>query len=133
MALNLLKIALAASIPSTYAIQPKVLCNANLGANSPTFVAEYIRCEAQVYGVDVQKAIWIVGHESQFGANMRGDDGNSRGYWMINKIYHPEVSDQCADDLACSTHWSLNQILNGKISEWSTWKYCKAWYKDCPF
>jgi hypothetical protein len=74
--------------------------------------------------------LWIVSHESQDGQRMRGDDGQSRGWWMISSIYHPEASTACADDLACSTDWSLKWILAGHISQWSTWKYRFEWYAD---
>lgn len=64
---------------------------------------------------------------------MRGDDGQSRGYWMISDVYHPEVSTACADDLACSTDWSLQWIAAGHIDQWSTWKYRCTWYpKENP-
>jgi hypothetical protein len=42
---------------------------------------------------------------------VRGDDGQSRGYWMISNVWNPEVSTTCADDLQCSTEWSLKWIL----------------------
>jgi hypothetical protein len=100
---------------------------------STTTVRTYVLAQAKLLGVNPAKVEWIVGHESQYGQNMRGDDGQSRGYWMISSVWHPEVSDACADDLECSTAWSLHRILEGHINEWSTWKFCRAWYPDCPF
>ena len=99
----------------------------------PSYVNAYVEAQAKAVGINPVDAVWIVGHESQDGRNMTGDDGQSRGYWMISKIYHPEVSDACAYDLACSTSWSLHWILAGHISEWSTYRFCKLWYPDCPF
>jgi len=90
--------------------------------NSPTAVRAYVVSRAKELGVNSVDAAWIVDHESQDGQNMRGDDGQSRGYWMISKVWHPEVSDRCADDLECSTDWSLRRILAGHIREWSTWR-----------
>jgi hypothetical protein len=95
--------------------------------NSST-VAAYVRQEALAYGVNPVDALWIVSHESQDGQNMRGDDGQSRGYWMISDVYHPEVSTACVDNLQCSTDWSLNWIKAGHIDQWSTWKYRFEWY-----
>jgi hypothetical protein len=70
------------------------------------------------------RADWIVGHESHYGKKMRGDDGQSRGYWMISSVSHPEVSDACADHLICSTNWSVKRIRAGHIREWSTFRFC---------
>jgi hypothetical protein len=61
-----------------------------------------------------------------------GDGGESRGLWQINRIYHPEVSDQCAYNVECSTDWALQRIMDGNINEWSTWKYRKLWFRDSP-
>lgn len=106
-------------IPQVQAENPP---QGNFETNSPTVVAAYIRKEAIAYGVKPTDALWIVSHESQDGQRMRGDDGQSRGYWMISSIWHPEVSIACADDLQCSTAWSLKWILAGHISQWSTWR-----------
>lgn len=92
-----------------------------------------MQLEAQIYGVNPIDALWIVSHESQDGRNMRGDDGQSRGFWMISDVWHPEVSTACADDLQCSTDWSLKRIRAGYINEWSTWKFRFKWYaKENP-
>ena len=85
-------------------------------------------------GVNPIKVDWIAGHESHYGQRMRGDDGLSRGFWMISGVYHPEVSDACADDLPCSIEWSLNRILAGHINEWSAFRFCRRlWPQSCPF
>jgi len=102
------------------------------------WIDSYIRMEAKQYGVNPDIAAFIVKHESQDGRNMSGDSSHSRGYWQISDIYHPEVSTACAMSLECSTDWSLNKILNGKISEWSAWKFrCRLYPYDnppnCPF
>jgi|HubBroStandDraft_2_1064218.scaffolds.fasta_scaffold801285_1 hypothetical protein len=97
---------------------------------SPIAVGAYVRQETIAYGVNPTDALWIVSYESQDGRNMRGDDGQSRGYWMISDIWHPEVSTACADDLQCSTAWSLKWILAGHIDQWSTWRVRFQWYAD---
>ena len=89
---------------------------------SPSEVRNFIQNQAKHDGVNPASALWIVDHESQFGLKMRGDSGRSRGYWMINSQYHPEVSTACADNLECSTDWSLKQILAGRINQWSTYR-----------
>jgi hypothetical protein len=96
-------------------------------------VRAYVERAARTRGVNPQVADWIVTHESQHHPEATGDGGQSRGLWQINKAWHPEVSDACAYDIACSTDWSLERIRAGHIVEWSTWKYCKERFEDCPF
>ncbi len=96
-------------------------------------VKAYVEAQAMKYGVNPNLAIWIVKHESQFNPRAKGDGEASRGLWQISKIYHPEVSDAVAFNVASSTDWSLGRIRAGKAREWSTYHYCRALYKDCPF
>ena len=93
----------------------------------------YVEGAAKTRGVNPQVADWIVTHESQHHPEATGDGGESRGLWQINKAWHPEVSDACAYNVTCSTDWSLERIRAGHIDEWSTWKYCKEWFENCPF
>jgi hypothetical protein len=97
-------------------------------------VKDYVINEALKYGVNTSTADFIIKKESSYcdngkDYNVVGDDGNSRGCWQISKIYHPEVSDSCANNLECSTKWSLLRIKAGYANEWSTWKYRNVWYK----
>lgn len=96
-------------------------------------VKAYVRNEAVEYGVNPKLALWIVKHESQFNPRAKGDGEASRGLWQISKIYHPEVSDAMAFNVASSTEWSLERIRSGKAYEWSTYRYCRTLYEDCPF
>ncbi len=96
-------------------------------------VRAYVQDAAEASGVDPHVAEWIVSHESRHRPEATGDGGESRGLWQINKAWHPEVSDACAYDVTCSTDWSLERIRAGYLDEWSTWKYCKAKFVDCPF
>jgi len=96
-------------------------------------VRAYVEATAKTRGVSPQVAEWIVTHESQHHPEATGDGGESRGLWQINKAWHPEVSDACAYNVSCSTDWSLQRIRAGHIDEWSTWKYCKERFEDCPF
>ena len=96
-------------------------------------VRAYVQSAAKDAGVNPRVADWIVTHESQHHPDATGDGGESRGLWQINKAWHPEVSDACAYDVTCSTRWSLERIRDGYVDEWSTWKYCKEWFEDCPF
>jgi hypothetical protein len=96
-------------------------------------VRAYVQSEAVEHGVDPKLALWIVKHESQFNPYAKGDGEASRGLWQISKIYHPEVSDAAAFNVASSTQWSLERIRSGKANEWSTYRLCRTLYEDCPF
>ncbi len=108
---------------------------ANLQARAPAFlhVQAYIQSASKAAGVNPRIAEWIVTHESHHHPQATGDGGDSRGLWQINKVWHPEVPDACAYDVTCSTRWSLDRIRAGYVDEWSTWKYCKTRFEDCPF
>ena len=96
-------------------------------------VQAYVREQASEYGVNPNLAVWIVKHESQFNPRAKGDGEASRGLWQISRIYHPEVSDAVAFNVASSTEWSLERIRSGKVNEWSTYRFCRTLYVDCPF
>ena len=103
------------------------------GRPSAQEVKAYVQTEATEYGVNPKLALWIVKHESEFNPRAKGDGEASRGLWQISKIYHPEVSDAMAFNVASSTEWSLERIRSGKANEWSTYRYCRTLYEDCPF
>jgi hypothetical protein len=101
----------------------------------------YVNRQASLLGLtdnQIDIADFIIQHESNycwrngfFEPDIKGDldKGISRGCWQISKTYHPEVSDNCANDLECSTNWSLLRIKNSYQNDWSTWKYRKLWYQ----
>jgi hypothetical protein len=96
-------------------------------------IQAYIQAQAREYGVNPNLAVWIVKHESQFNPRAKGDGEASRGLWQISKIYHPEVPDAVAFNVKSSTEWSLERIAAGKVNEWSTYRFCKTLYSDCPY
>ena len=103
------------------------------GAAATLALKAFVEAQALQHGVDPNLATWIVRHESQFNPRAKGDGEASRGLWQISKIYHPEVSDAVAFSAASSTEWSLGRIREGKAYEWSTYRFCRTLYKDCPF
>jgi len=134
------------SVPGKVAVckihRPQLASLSHVPANPPKLSSEkpsaqevkaYVRTQAVEYGVNPKLALWIVKHESQFNPRARGDGEASRGLWQISKIYHPEVSDAMAFNVASSTDWSLERIRSGKAYEWSTYRYCRTLYEDCPF
>ncbi len=45
-----------------------------------------------------------------------------RGAWQLNNCYHPEVSDTCANDLACAARETYRiSVGAGDWSEWTTY------------
>ena len=100
---------------------------------SASEVQAYVQAQAREYGVNPNLAVWIVKHESQFNPRAKGDGEASRGLWQISKIYHPEVPDAVAFNVKSSTAWSLERIAAGKVNEWSTYRFCKTLYSDCPY
>jgi hypothetical protein len=103
------------------------------GKTNAQQVKAYIHSQAEEYGVNPKLALWIVKHESEFNPRAKGDGESSRGLWQISRIYHPEVSDAAAFNVASSTEWSLARIRSGKVNEWSTYRFCRTLYEDCPF
>jgi hypothetical protein len=127
---------LALLAPRSYAISPMPITGQNLtvqpseAQNTPSVVQAYVISRAKELGVNPTDALWILSHESQDCQNLYGDDGESRGCWMISLVWHPEVPKTCAMDLTCSTQWSLGWIKSGNIDQWSTWACRYAWYPD---
>ena len=103
------------------------------GRTNTQEVKAYVRTQATKNGVDPQLALWIVKHESSFNPHARGDGDASRGLWQISRVYHPEVSDDEAFGVTTSTQWSLQRIRDGKVSEWSSYRNCRALYANCPY
>lgn len=57
-------------------------------------------------------------------SHVNGDWSNSvdRGPWQINSYWHPEVSDACAFDWACSAQAAFRISSGGSDwSQWATW------------
>jgi len=103
------------------------------GRSTAQEVKAYVQTEATEFGVNPKLALWIVKHESEFNPRAKGDGEASRGLWQISRVYHPEVSDAVAFNVASSTEWSLERIRSGKANEWSTYRFCRTLYEDCPF
>ena len=51
--------------------------------------------------------------------NSNGKYGLDRGLFEINSFYHPEVSDECAYSINCSTKWTIKRIEDGQQKEWA--------------
>ncbi len=48
-----------------------------------------------------------------------------RGLFMANNFWHPEISDECAFSVRCSTEFAINLINKGRQSEFICDRYIK--------
>ncbi len=66
--------------------------------------------------------------ESKFDAKARNDNGIygiDRGVFQINNKYHPEVSDEQADDVEFAAQWTMDKINKGQQNLWACNKIIK--------
>jgi hypothetical protein len=42
-----------------------------------------------------------------------------RGWFQISRRWHPEISDECAADIRCSTEFTIEMINNGQQGQWA--------------
>jgi hypothetical protein len=64
--------------------------------------------------------------ESDFRPDVRGVvDKRDRGLYQINSYWHPEVSDECAFSVACSTKFTADMIRDGQGWQWACWDLIK--------
>lgn len=119
--------------PKTYPVHaqvpPKVQKALLAPETSQETAIQYATEQAKIIGTPITRALWILSHESQNCQNLYGDDGNSRGCWMISSIWNPHVTKQCALSLQCSTAWSL-PLIKTNPNLWSTWACRYVWYPD---
>jgi len=90
---------------------------------------------SRYFGADVDKAMNLIQCESSWNKACGERDNpecinpknNSydRGYFQISRKWHPEVSDECAFDLDCSSEWASKQIKAGHLHEWACWRSFK--------
>lgn len=90
----------------------------------PSDILGYIRYK---FGEDADKAIELLTGEGcsenkTLNPNAVNDNrtwggvGRDRGYWQINDVYHPSVSDECAKDVKCSTDYAFRMYKNDNNS-----------------
>src|SRR3990167_9284773 len=72
-------------------------------------------------GLDAELADRIIQHESWWNpdnSHLNKDGSLDRGLFMINNVYHSEVSDECAYDWFCSTREAIRIAKSRGWSEW---------------
>jgi len=74
------------------------------------------------FGTAMQTGVAVVAAESgrdPAAVNTNPDGSRDRGLWQINDRAHPEVSDECAFDPACSTKEALR--ISNQGADYSPW------------
>jgi len=90
-----------------------------------TSVIETIKRVAKEEGVDPNLLISIAKCESSLRPRARGMvDKRDRGLYQISSLHNPEVSDECAFDVECSTRWVARQIKSGNLWKWKASSKC---------
>jgi hypothetical protein len=84
-------------------------------------VEAYIRKQAGESGINVYQAVETVRCESSFNEHAEGDGGNSYGAWQIHLPSHPQVTKECALDLACATDFAL-QLFKESPEKWTCYR-----------
>jgi len=69
-----------------------------------------IRQIAEEHGADADYLVALAKCESTLDPLARGDSGQSRGLFQLHNGYHPEVTDDCAFDIRCSTEWTIDHL-----------------------
>lgn len=98
-------------------------------------IEEYIKVK---FGKDADKAFLLLKGKGEgtcaenrtLNPNLINDNttwggvGIDRGYWQINSFFHPEVSDECAKDVKCSTDYAYKLFKQrGNFSAWTCGRY----------
>lgn len=79
-------------------------------------------------GLDVKLADKIIQHESWWredNSHNNKDGTVDRGLWMINNVYHSEVTDACAYDYYCATFQAIRIWKSRGPQEWVAYRHVK--------
>lgn len=86
------------------------------------YIKTIISSNAEKYNVDSIILTNVIKCESSFVTNARGDGGHSRGLAQIHNIYHPEVTDEMADNPEFAIDFMAKNIASGKGSQWTCYR-----------
>lgn len=86
---------------------------------TPSFNNEIEQYVYDKFGEDhYEKAFEVIKCESGWKATAYNDNrtwggvGEDKGYWQINNVYHPHITEACAQDIKCSTDYSYRMWIN---------------------
>lgn len=78
-------------------------------------------CKKRGYGEECAKTLLgMAWKESLFNAKAIGDRGKARGWYQIWTRLH-NVTVECAEDLVCSSEWTLDYLERNGYKKWPTW------------
>jgi hypothetical protein len=102
----------------------------------PTDIVGYINYK---FGVDAPKALLLLqgdgnpkhpAENKHFDPKAKNDNrewggiGYDYGYWQFNNIYHPEVTQKCAEDVKCSTDRAYQMFKHdGSFKQWTAGRF----------
>jgi len=90
-------------------------------------VEQQIRDIASDEGVDPDLTVRVAKCESGLNCSAVGKNTNGtvdRGLFQWNDKWHPEITDECAFNLECSTHAFCKAFKEGHLSWWDCSKKC---------
>lgn len=80
---------------------------------------------AEHAGKHTKLALAVSFCESSWRPDVRGKvDKRDRGLYQINKRWNPDVSDECAFSVECSTKWFVKEVEKGRLWKWKASKSC---------
>lgn len=87
-------------------------------------IKAYVLKKVYEAGLNPDEAEAIINCESRWNAdahavNWDNKKGVDRGLWMINSLFHPEVSNECSYDYKCATKEAI-RIYKDR-GNWSAW------------
>jgi len=90
-------------------------------------IEQRIRSVAEAHSVDPELAIKVARCESKLDSlamNMNFGGTVDRGLFQWNDHYHPEVDNNCAFSIECSTIRFCRAVKDGKLSWWFASQKC---------
>jgi len=94
---------------------------------APLSIPEIIKRAADKYGVSYTLALQVAKCESglnPLARNVNKEGSIDRGLYQINSKWHPEVTEQQADDPVFAAEWFCKAVLAGNLSWWNASKKC---------
>ena len=96
-----------------------------INKNETLTIEKLIRAIAKEEKVDEDLAVRVAKAESNLNVTARcvnGPDSIDRGLFQINSYYHPEVTDEQADDPEFATRFFCKAVKDGNLSWWNASK-----------
>ena len=83
---------------------------------------EYATHKALEASISPATVLSVIECESTWNPSARGDGGHSRGLAQIHDQYHPDVTDEMADDPRFAIDFLVSAVRNGDGSMWTCFR-----------